>query len=667
MKRRVLWAVSLLTAVMTVSVGAMPALADESQPAETKAAVTTTISEGTTTTAAETTVTETTSLTTETTAAETTTATAPAASGWEEKDGRRFYRLESGEYARGEVVIDGIPYLFGYSGAQKTDWQTVDGKRRYYDPKTGQAVIGWLDYFEHRYYISAEEGKLSGRQKIGESTYCFSEEGVLLTGTFTDGEKQCFTDVTTGAVTSGLHELDNHKLLTDADGMILYGWQTLDTGTCYADPETGWLLSGRFTADGTLYYIDPETMTAAAGLHDCDGGLCLTNETGKLLTGWQEQDGKRYYIAEDSGLVQLRLFQADGAWYLGTKDGLASGVQELDGDRVLFDETTCALQTGWFTLDGKRYYLDPGIRKCCKDGFFRIQEEIYYFKPDGTTGSGLTKVSGRLFALDENGKRLTGLQTFDGANYYFDPESGCAVTGKAVTPEGTIRLGSDGKQLFGWQKLGEDYYYTDPLTGFVLPGQQIIDGSSYWFEDDGRWDPDHRIDGRLYDQNDPYWATVKFNEKSGSDMKSSACGIFSFCNAIYALNEKKPDAVEVAYWAISIDAYRPGNGGTMRAKLYDNIEQRYGEELGFRLGGQFYGTIEDARLQQHLTSGNVAVIHVPNHFMAVIGYDPYTRLYHVLESCESESRGLLGDSWVTADKLSNGKTKVDWYVLIYNR
>ena len=62
MRRRILWAVSLLTAVLAVSAGAMPALADENQPTETKAAITTTISEETTTTAAETTVTETTSL-----------------------------------------------------------------------------------------------------------------------------------------------------------------------------------------------------------------------------------------------------------------------------------------------------------------------------------------------------------------------------------------------------------------------------------------------------------------------------------------------------------------------------------------------------------------------------------------------------------------------------
>ena len=675
MKRGAFGAVSLLTAVLACSVQTIFACADEMPPAETTAAVTTSAAAAATTTVTEITTVSTTGTSlftetsvTETTAvSETTAETAPMGAGWEEKDGKRFYRLENGEYARGEVLIEGVTYLFGYSGAQKTDWQTVDGKRRYYDPETGKAVIGWLEYFGHRYYISADDGKLENRQEISNSVYCFDEKGILMTGSFSDGVHQCFSDAKTGEIKAGLHEQDSRKILTDEDGVILFGWQTLGDGKCFADPITGWIQSGRFTDDEKSYYIDPQTCIAEEGLHECDDGICLTNENGELLTGWQDYDGKRFFIAEDTGYVQIGLFQTDGAWYLGTKEGLASGIQQLGDDRVIFDESTCVLKTGWFTLDGKRYYLDPGSRTCCKNGFFRIHEDIYYFKEDGSTGSGLTKISGRLFALDENGKRLTGLQTFDGANYYFDPESGCAVTGKAVTPGGTIRLGQDGKQMFGWYQIGEDYYYTDPVTGFVLPGLQVIEGRNFWFEDDGRYDPNHFIDGRLYDQNDPYWATVKFNEKDGSDMKTSACGIFSFCNAIYALNEKKADAVEVAQWAISVDAYRPGNGGTYRSILYDNIEQRYGEELGFTLGGQFYGMISDARLQQHLMGGNVAVIHVPNHFMAVIGYNPETMLYHVLESCESDSRGLLGDSWVTADKLSNGKTKVDWYVLIVNR
>ena len=67
-------------------------------------------------------------------------------------------------------------------------------------------------------------------------------------------------------------------------------------------------------------------------------------------------------------------------------------------------------------------------------------------------------------------------------------------------------------------------------------------------------------EGRLYNQNDSYWKTVKFTKyaSSGNDMYTSGCGIFSFCNAIYALNGNKIDAVELATWAVNNGTYQPG-------------------------------------------------------------------------------------------------------------
>ena len=647
MKHELIRTAAVLAAMLAC--GVLPAHAAETEPTASETTVTTV------TTAAE---------TTETT---TTTTIAAIKEGWEQRDGKRYYRLATGDYARGEVVIDGVPYLFGYSGAQKTDWQTVGGVRRYYDPATGEAVTGWVDYFGQSYYISPDEGKLTGHQTVKKIPFCFTPEGGLYTGTFFDGENTCFADPDSGEISKGLHKNGDGTLLTDADGVILYGWQTTADGKCYADPYTGLLCTEKFTVDGVNYCIDPATFMTKAGFLETADGICLTDADGRVLTGWQEYDGKRFYCAEDTGLVQYGLFSVGDAWYIGTKDGLLLGEQEYEGDRILCDKETGAVQFGWFVRGGKNYYLDPVSRHLCRGGFFKISGELYYFNADGSAGTGLTRISGVLFAFDAYGKRLTGLQNFDGVNYYFDPESGVALTGAQTVAGGTFRFGSDGKQVFGWHKVGEDQYYTDPVTGYVLPGRQEIDGEIYQFDEKGKSVPVEKIDGRLYDQNDPYWETIQFNERKGSTMKASACGIFSFCNAIYALNGNRPDAIQVAEWAMSVGAYAPGYGGTTRDKLYNNIEKRYGAELGFTLGPQCWGTIEDTRLQNHLMTGNVAVIHVPGHFMAAVGYDPATGLYHILESAESDSRGLEGDSWVGAAKMSVGNTKVDWFVLIYNR
>lgn len=144
----------------------------------------------------------------------------------------------------------------------------------------------------------------------------------------------------------------------------------------------------------------------------------------------------------------------------------------------------------------------------------------------------------------------------------------------------------------------------------------------------------------------------------------SGCGIFSFCNALHALNGCLPDAARIGQWAMRIGAYRPDERGTYRTILYDNVEREFGEELGFRVVGQHWGTIADDLLAGHLLSGGTAVVHVPDHFLALVDYDPQDALYRVIESRVSLRRCLRQDSWVGAEKLSSGFACVDWYVLL---
>ena len=111
--------------------------------------------------------------------------------GWIREDGRITYRFADGHTASGETEIDGVYYLFSYSGTLKTDWQTVDGKRCYFDPATGEAVFGWVDYFGCLYYVTKEQGKLTGTQEIEGVTYTFDADGAL--------QETILTEVTTEA------------------------------------------------------------------------------------------------------------------------------------------------------------------------------------------------------------------------------------------------------------------------------------------------------------------------------------------------------------------------------------------------------------------------------------------------------------------------------------
>lgn len=176
-------------------------------------------------------------------------------------------------------------------------------------------------------------------------------------------------------------------------------------------------------------------------------------------------------------------------------------------------------------------------------------------------------------------------------------------------------------------------------------------------------------EGVLYDQHDPKWSEVKFDKyaKEASTMEISGCGIFSFCNALYALNGTIADAYEVADWAVDIGGYRPGAGGTYRYPFYQQVEEVFGNRFGFHIEGYYTGAVTDEVLIDHLKNGGVAVVNVPWHFMAITGYNETDDTYHVLECCvDMEKRGLEPDSWVSAETMSKDRTEVGWYVLLSN-
>lgn len=179
----------------------------------------------------------------------------------------------------------------------------------------------------------------------------------------------------------------------------------------------------------------------------------------------------------------------------------------------------------------------------------------------------------------------------------------------------------------------------------------------------------YAAEGVLYDQHDEKWSNVKFDKYSAtaSTMELSGCGIFSFCNALYALNGTIADAYEVADWAVDIGGYRPGAGGTYRYPFYQQVEEVFGDRFGFHIEGYYTGAVTDEVLIEHLKKGGVAVVNVPWHFMAITGYNEADDTYHVLECCvDMEKRGLAPDSWVSAETMSTGRTEVGWYVLLSN-
>lgn len=170
-----------------------------------------------------------------------------------------------------------------------------------------------------------------------------------------------------------------------------------------------------------------------------------------------------------------------------------------------------------------------------------------------------------------------------------------------------------------------------------------------------------------YDQLDTTWDTLSLGTDNGPSLNVSGCGIFSFCNALLALTGTRPDVLEVAQWAIDVDAYHPEGPGLYRFVFYEQVEEAFGERFGFTLVEQAWGCATDNRLKTHLLEGGVAIVHVPSHFLALVGYDAECDRFHVVESRVSLRRMLSRDCWANTEKLARGNTCVDWYVLMSAR
>lgn len=106
---------------------------------------------------------------------------------------------------------------------QHSGWETVDGKRYYYDPETGEMQTGWL---------VLTNGSISRR-------YFFGEDGAVMTGFFrTDANTSpvYYADEEGAVVKGGIHTIDGKPYWFYEDGSLHTGWQTVNGKRYFYDP-----------------------------------------------------------------------------------------------------------------------------------------------------------------------------------------------------------------------------------------------------------------------------------------------------------------------------------------------------------------------------------------------------------------------------------------------
>ena len=401
---------------------------------------------------------------------------------------------------KGATVIDNIEYFFDEKTGAQVKGNFASNKK-YYNSTTGALVINsYVQVDKDWYYVGNDGKRLKGSQTINNvPVYFDTYDGKQAKGVF--GNDGYFYDKDSGAKidlgTNRYVYINDNWYYLNGEGKILKGSQTIDGVQVHFDPYYGNQIKGEFT-DSSGYVVKANSYTSPVKFYDKDSGALVKNQyfnnngkwyyadaEGNILKGSQTIDGVHVYF--DSYGVQAKDTVLDGYYY--DKDSGARKELPRDqfikiGDDLYYLSSNG--RTGEINIDGKDYYIAQ-YGRVLRGSFNVYQQPPYY---DDETGeavkkTGFVKSYGRWYYLEENGKKAKGFKEIDGKLYYFSNnpmnkyETNEQVRGQLVRP----------KFYISFPNRAEDNptYYFEAETGAAVTNQFVYaDGHWYYFGKDGK-------------------------------------------------------------------------------------------------------------------------------------------------------------------------------------
>ena len=475
--------------------------------------------------------------------------------GWQNVDGVILYFDKNGRQAKDKIVqIDGKTYYFDKNNGcmVKNQWASVNvgginpasqDYRSYYLGNDGAAVTGWQDIDgKHLYFTDTGIYASNGIYSINGKNYLF-EKGQLVKDAYGVVDKP------------GSKVRLTYTYRTNADGEVLTGKQTID-GTEYVFASDGHVVDGVIGYDGKLYLVKDSKIQknyfgAFFSKNPILGGINFTgiygtDENGVLLEGVQRGlDGQLHYFQPEVKSVDKPTWkEIDGKRYRLTKWYLPEHHAGM--------YTTIILTNDTLKVDDKTYTIDnEGVATefTAKNQFVRDDNwNWYYYDTDGKLLTGRQTIDGVQLYFDKNGKQVKGsLVDIDGDTYYFDKDSGAIWTNSSLTLNGMTyeiddqgRVTSSLRNTFVQDKDGDWTYLKD--KGQVATGWQTIDGIQLYFDGTGKQIKGERIliDGKYY-----------YFDKNSGELLRNAFHSFSSSYKLYFGN----DGAQVFGW-YTLDGHR---------------------------------------------------------------------------------------------------------------
>ena len=319
-----------------------------------------------------------------------------------------------------------------------------DGKgMAYFDNSGFQAKNAFIKYAGNYYYFDKEGYMLTGRQDVDGKTYFFLPNGIQL-----------------------------RDSIYQQDGKYYYfgsfGEQYKDGYFVFDVPK-----EGTSETEAKFRYFSP-TGEMAVGLTYAGGGLQYFDENGFQAKGtkYVTPDGKLYFFDKNSGNAYTnRWAEIDGIWYEFNDQGYAQAKKgefyTTDGSTWFYRDAAGKNVTGALTLDGHEYYFRANGAQV-KGDFVTENGKISYYTVDNgyKVKDKFFEVNGKWYHADKDGNLVTGRQTIDHLNYYFNAD------------------GSQVKSDFFTLDGGKTWYYAKD-NGEIVTGAYSIGGKNYYFKEDG--------------------------------------------------------------------------------------------------------------------------------------------------------------------------------------
>ena len=387
-------------------------------------------------------------------------------------------------------------YYYSANGEKLTGWQNVDGVILYFD-KDGKQVKG-------------QEREISGKY------YRFDEnDGSLLTNQWHH------TSIFNGYRTEPQYTTYTNYL--GEDGAAFIGWHTIDSKRYYFKPDGLLAKNDTVTIDGKIYLFDYQGqlvknkygIVETPSMFHANTSTYRTNANGEVLTGKQIIDGKEYIFASDGQVVD-GIIGYDGKLYL-VKDSKIqknyfgaffsknpilgginfTGIYGTDENGVLLE----GVQRG---LDGQLHYFQPEVKSVDKPTWKEIDGKRYrltkWYLPEHHAGMYTTiiltndtlKVDDKTYTIDNEGvtTEFTAKKQFvrdDFWNWYYYDAIGKLLTGRQTIDGVQLYFDANGKQAKGTLiDIDGDTYYFDKDSGAMWTNTTLEkDGKTYIIDENG--------------------------------------------------------------------------------------------------------------------------------------------------------------------------------------